>query len=454
MTETLLLKNADIICTMDDEDRELSAHSVLVRNNRIIEILPDDAVDMPVDKEVDLSGHILIPGLINTHHHMFQSLTRALPAAQNAELFDWLSALFPVWQQITPAMQRAATRTACAELLLSGCTTAADHAYLYVNGVQLDDSVQAAAEMGIRFHAARGAMSLGQSQGGLPPDALVEQDEQAILRDMQRVIETFHDTSDDAMTRIALAPSSPFTVTIDLMREAAALARQYGAGLHTHTAENQKDLDFSQAQYGMNPTQFTESVGWVGHDVWHAHCVHLDKAGIELFARTGTGVAHCPCSNMRLASGTAPVREMLDNGVHVGLGVDGSASNDGGHLLAEARQAMLLARVRYQEPDAMSAREALRLATRGGAEVLGRGNALGRIQAGYCADMVAFRSDDIALAGAHHDLIAALVFCTPPRVAWSMINGRVVIADGQLLTRDLPNLITEHNQLARELVDG
>lgn len=452
--QTLLLKNADLIATMDDQARELTGYSVLVRGNTIAGLYPEGEVPEPVDEIIDLSGHVLIPGLINTHHHMFQTLTRALPAAQDAELFDWLSALFPVWQHITPAMQRAATRTACAELMLSGCTTAADHAYLYVNGVAVEDSLQAASEMGIRFHHVRGAISLGASQGGLPPDSVVEQDEDAILRDMQRAIELHNDPSPDAMVRIALGPSSPFTVSTDLMREAAVLARAHGVGLHTHTAENQKDLDFSQARYGMTPTQYTETVGWVGPDVWHAHCVHLDQPGIELFARTGTGVAHCPCSNMRLASGIAPIRAMLDAGVAVGIGVDGSASNDSGNLLAETRQAMLSARVRHQQPGAMSAREALRLATRGGAEVLGRADRLGRIQTGYCADMVAFRMDELALAGAQSDLLAALVFCTPSRVAWSMINGRQVIRGGQLLTQSLPDLIQHHNEQARALVDG
>lgn len=454
MTQTLLLKNACVVATMDDEQREIEGGYILIRGNRIEAVGPAEECPASADQIIDLTGHVVIPGLINTHHHMFQSLTRALPAAQNGELFDWLSALFPVWRNITPAMQRAASRTAMAELMLSGCTTAADHAYLHVNGITLDDSVQAAIEMGIRFHGARGAMSLGQSQGGLPPDALVESDEQAILWDMQRVIETHHDKQPDAMVKVALAPCSPFTVTTDLMREAATLARAYGVGLHTHTAENSKDVAFSKERYGMTPTEFTEEVGWVGNDVWHAHCVHLDEPGIALFASTGTGVAHCPCSNMRLASGIAPVRRMLDAGVKVGLGVDGSASNDSGNLLDEARLAMLSARVRDEDPGAMTAREALKVAARGGAEVLGRGDALGRIQAGYCADMVAFRTDSIAMAGGLSDPIASLVFCTPPRVAWSFINGRVVIREGELLTRSLPHIVEEQNRMAATLLTG
>ena len=454
MATTLLLKNALVIGTMDDQLRELADASVFIRGNKVEAVGPASELPDTADKVIDMTGHVLIPGLINTHHHMFQTLTRALPAAQNAELFDWLTALYPVWQNITPKMQQVATRTAMAELMLSGCTTAADHAYVYVNGTRLEDSVQAAQEMGMRFHAARGAMSLGQSKGGLPPDALVEQDEQAILKEMQRTVEVLHDSSSDAMIKVALAPCSPFSVTTDLMRETAALARSYDVGLHTHTAENSKDLAFSKERYGMNPTEFTESVGWVGPDVWHAHCVHLDDAGIELFARTGTGVAHCPCSNMRLASGIAPIRKMRDAGVKVGLGVDGSASNDTNNLLDETRQAMLSARVRDENPGAMTAREALYIATRGGTEVLRREDALGRIQAGYCADIIAFRTDDIAMAGALVDPLAALVFCTPQRVAHSIINGRQVIEDGRLLTREIPLIVEEHNLLARELVLG
>lgn len=454
MTQTLLLKNATVVATMDDDYREIANGAVFIRGNRIEAVGAVDELPASADEVIDLRGHVVMPGLINTHHHMFQSLTRALPTAQDAELFDWLSALFPVWQQLTPEMVRAATRTTVAELMLTGCTTAMDQAYLYVNGIRIEDSIQAAGELGLRFHAGRGAISLGQSQGGLPPDSLVETDEDAILTDMQRAIEANHDPADDAMVKLVVAPSSPFTVTTDLMRESANLARAYNVGMHTHTAENHKDLAFSQERYGMTPAQYTEAMGWTGDGVWHAHCVKLDDQGIELFASSNTGVAHCPCSNMRLASGIAPIRQMLDAGVKVGLGVDGSASNDSNNLLDEARQAMLSARVRDEDPTAMSAREALSLATRGGAEVLGRDDSLGRIQAGYCADIIAFRTDDIALAGAQSDPLAALVFCTPQRVAYSFINGRKVIEDGQLLTRELPVLVEQHNRLAAELVNG
>ena len=286
----------------------------------------------------------VLPGLVNTHHHFFQTLTRALPAAQDAELFGWLRALYPVWARLTPEMLNVSAQVAMAELMLSGCTTASDHLYLYPNGGRLDDTIEAARTLGLRFHACRGAMSVGESAGGLPPDALVER-EDAILRDTRRVIETYHDAGRHAMLRVAAAPCSPFSVSRDLMRETAALARAYGVGLHTHLAESDNDVAYSLEHFGCTPAQYADDTGWTGAHVWHAHCVKLDAHGIDLFARTGTGVAHCPSSNMRLASGIAPVRRMLDAGVPVGLGVDGSASNDSSHLLAEARQALLLQRV-------------------------------------------------------------------------------------------------------------
>ncbi len=454
MSRTLLLKNATVVATMDDDQREIANGAILITDNLITAVgttddLPDDA-----DQVIDMKGHVVMPGLVNTHHHMFQSLTRALPAAQNAELFDWLSALFPVWGNITPEMMNISAKTSMADLILSGCTTAADHAYFYVNGSRLEDNLDAAREIGMRYHGVRGAITLGQTDGGLPPDHVVEKDEDAVLKEMQRVIEANHQRDDDAMIQVAVGPSSPFTVTPNLMRESARLAREYGVLMHTHTAENSKDLAFSQARYNMTPAQFAEEMGWVGDDVWHAHCVHLDDYGIQLFGRTGTGVAHCPCSNMRLASGIAPIRKMLDHGVKVGLGVDGTASNDGNDLLGEARQAMLVARVRHEDPTAMSAREALRIATRGGAAVLGRDHAIGRIQPGYCADIIAFRMDDIAYAGGQTDPVASLLFSAPRRVNYSIINGKVVVDQGHLTTLDLPRHIERHNQLSWQLVNG
>jgi cytosine/adenosine deaminase-related metal-dependent hydrolase len=450
MPRTVLIKNASHLVTMDDQRRELTDADILVIGNKITGIGHFEK-DAAADEVIDMSGKIVLPGLINTHHHMYQSLTRAVPAAQDVELFAWLKQLYRVWAGLTPEMVCVSTQTAMAELILSGCTTSSDHLYIFPNGCTLDHSIEGAQEIGMRFHACRGAMSVGESAGGLPPDALTE-DEGAILADSQRLIEKFHDADPGAMVRIALAPCSPFSVSRDLMREAARMARHFGVGLHTHLAENDNDVAYSQEKFGMTPAQYAENLEWVGHDVWHAHCVKLDAPGIALFARTGTGVAHCPCSNMRLASGIAPLRDMVAAGLPVGLGVDGSASNDAGNMLDEVRQAMLLQRVGYG-PDAMSARTALELATRGGARVLNRSD-IGQIAEGMCADIVAFDLNAIGLAGALHDPVAALVFGRPDRVSFSMINGRTIVSDGHLTTIDLPKLISRHNGLAAQLLNA
>lgn len=451
MPKTLLIRNADILVTMDSRRREIAGGAVLVEGNRIAAVGPSAELPAAADEVVDMAGHVVLPGLVNTHHHMYQSLTRAVPAAQDAELFGWLKALYPIWARLTPEMIGVSTQVAMAELILSGCTTSSDHLYIYPNGCRLDDSIEAAAAIGMRFHASRGAMSVGESSGGLPPDSVVE-DEAAILRDMRRLIESHHDPQPLAMLRIAVAPCSPFSVSRELMREAAALARSYGVSLHTHLAENVNDIAYSRERFGMTPAQYAEDLAWVGHDVWHAHCVQLDDPGIALFARTGTGVAHCPCSNMRLASGIAPVRRMRDAGVPVGLGVDGSASNDGGHMLNEARQALLLQRVGFG-PAALGARDALEMATLGGARVLGRDD-IGALAPGMAADLVAFDLRGIGFAGGRHDPVAALVFCASASVALSVVNGRVIVRDGRLATIDLPVVIERHNRLATRLVDG
>ncbi len=448
---TLLIRHADILVTMDDDRREIAGGGLFIEGNRIAAVGTDDTLPDTADEVLDLAGHIVIPGLINTHHHMYQSLTRAVPAAQDAELFGWLRTLYPIWARLTPDMIFVSTQLAMAELLLSGCTTTSDHLYIYPNGCRLDDSIAAARQIGMRFHASRGAMSVGESKGGLPPDAVVE-DEAAILRDMMRAIETFHDPARFAMTRIAVAPCSPFTVSRDLMRESARLARSYGVSMHTHLAENANDIAYGRERFGMTPAEFAEDLEWIGQDVWHAHCVHLDEPGIALFGRTGTGVAHCPCSNMRLASGIAPVRQMLAAEVPVGLGVDGSASNDTGNLLQEARQAMLLQRV-LGGPGALTARQGLALATRGGATVLNRDD-IGALAQGMAADCVAFRLDAPGLAGGLHDAVAALLFCNPGPVAWSVIDGQVVVRDGHLVTIDLADVVARHNRFARRLVAG
>lgn len=451
MSKTLLIRNAAILVTMDSQRREIVDGGVFIRGNVIEQVGKSQDLPASADEILDMSGHVVLPGLVNTHHHMVQSLTRVLPAAQNGELFDWLTALYPVWARLQPDMIHASAQTAMAELILSGCTTSSDHLYIFPNGCRLDETIEAASQIGLRFHATRGSMSVGQSQGGLPPDSVVEA-EDFILRDTRRLIETFHDSRPLAMTRVAVAPCSPFSVSQDLMRESVRLARAYKVGLHTHLAESETDIAYSIEKFGKTPAQYAEDLEFVGRDVWHAHCVKLDEPGIRLFARTGTGIAHCPCSNMRLASGIAPIRFMCDAGVHVGLGVDGSASNDSGHLLAEMRQAMLLQRVQ-SGPDAMTARQALEIATRGGAAVLGRED-IGHLAPGMAADIIAINTRTIGFAGAGHDLVAALAFCTPASVAWSIINGRVIVREGQLASLELGHIIERHNRLAHQLVNG
>jgi len=452
---TLLIRHARVLLTMDDERRELADGGVFVRDHVIEAVGPSGDLPAEADEVIDASDQLVLPGLVNTHHHMYQTLTRALPAVQDAELFGWLRGLYPVWANLTPEMVRISTQTAMAELLLSGCTTSSDHLYIYPNGVRLEDSLEGAASIGMRFHAARGSMSVGQSQGGLPPDRVVE-GEPAILKETQRLIERWHDPARYAMRRIVVAPCSPFSVSRELMRDSAVLARQYGVSMHTHLAENDHDIAYTREKFGCTPAEYAEQLGWVGPDVWCAHCVKLDPPGIGLFARTGTGVAHCPCSNMRLASGIAPIQAMREAGVAVGLGVDGAASNDAGHMLGEARMAMLLQRVAHgpeRGPTAMSARGALEMATLGGARVLGRDD-LGALAPGMAADIVTVPLEDIGMAGALHDPVAALVFCQVPRIRHSIINGRVVVRDGRITTLDLRVLIERHNVLAAQLVNA
>jgi 8-oxoguanine deaminase len=461
MTSTLLT-HATMLVTMDADRREIADGAIFVRDNQIEWVgpttdLPPDLADV-ADTTINVKDKIVLPGFVNTHHHFYQTLTRVIPAAQDAVLFDWLKTLYPIWAELTPGDVFVSTQLALTELLLSGCTTSSDHHYLWPNGSRLDDQFAAAAEIGVRFHGARGSMSLGESQGGLPPDRTTE-DETTILRDSRRVVETFHDAGRFAMRRVVLAPCSPFSVTPDLMRESAALARSFGSEmnvhLHTHLAETLDEEEFCIAQFGHRPGAYAEALDWTGDDVWHAHCVHIDAAEIGRFASTRTGVAHCPTSNMRLASGIAPVRAMRDAGVPVAVGVDGSASNDGSHLLAEVRQAMLLQRVGGPlggNPRAMTAREALEIATLGGASVLGRED-IGALAPGMAADIIAFDLNHVTYAGgAVHDPVAALVFCQPTNVDLSIVNGRVLVQDGQLCHVDLPVLVELHNRAARGLM--
>ncbi|MEA3337735.1 MAG: 8-oxoguanine deaminase [Chloroflexota bacterium] len=446
---TLLLKNADHLITMDRERRQISDGSLLVRDNVIEQVGP--AGDLPghADRVIDARGMVILPGLVNTHHHLYQTLTRCI--AQDEGLFNWLRTLYPIWEDLTPKAVYVSAKVGLAELLLSGCTTSSDHLYLYPNGSRVDDEIRAAQEIGIRFHATRGSMSLGESKGGLPPDSVVEE-ESFILQACQRAIETFHDADRYAMIRIALAPCSPFSVTPDLMRESAAMARQFGVRLHTHLAETLDEEAFCLETFGRRPVEYVEELGWTGDDVWHAHCVHMNSQEIALFARTGTGVAHCPASNMRLGSGIAPIRALRDAGAPVGLGVDGSASNDSSHLLAEARLALLLQRVQG-DAGILGAQETLEMATLGGAAVLGRDD-IGALAPGMAADFIGYELERLEFTGARHDPLAALVFCTPVNVDLSVVNGQTRVDQGQIVGLEMPDLIQRHNAISRALIRG
>jgi cytosine/adenosine deaminase-related metal-dependent hydrolase len=464
-----LLTNIDALVTMtgprDRPAPPLRDAAVLVTDNVIEWVGPMAAIPLEIQnsksKIQNLVGHIVLPGLINTHHHLYQTLTRCI--AQDSGLFRWLKTLYPIWLGLTGDAIYTSALTGMAELMLSGCTTASDHLYIYPNDCTIDDEIRAAREIGLRFHATRGSMSLGESQGGLPPDKATE-DEAFILRASRDAIERHHDAGRGAMVRIALAPCSPFSVTPDLMRESARLARAYGVRLHTHLAETRDEEAFCLSQFGLRPLDYAASVEWLGDDVWYAHGVHFNDPDLRRMGACGCGMAHCPSSNMRLASGIAPVKLALSAGVKVGLGVDGSASNDGNHMLAEARQALLLARVNdasfaMSDPasagergGAITAHDALWLATRGGAEVLGRDD-VGQIAPGMCADLIAIDLDRVEYAGARHDPLAAVLFCAPRGVDFNMINGRIVVRDGQLTTLDLEPVIERHNQISHRLID-
>ncbi|HTU68751.1 MAG TPA: 8-oxoguanine deaminase [Candidatus Baltobacteraceae bacterium] len=447
---TLLLRDADVVAAFDDDGAIADRASILIRDNVIERVGPAAQLPETADIVIDARGMILLPGLINTHHHFFQTLTRNVPGTQDVGLFEWLVRLYPIWARLTPEAVRVSSAVAMAELMLSGCTTSSDHTYLWPNGARIEDQLEAAAQLGMRFHAARGSMSLGQSRGGLPPDSCVE-DEAEILRDSQRAIERYHDPARYAMTRIVLAPCSPFSVSQDLMRETLALARSNGVHVHTHLAETLDEERYCLEHFDLRPVELAESLGWIGEDVWHAHMVHPNAAEIARLGVTRTGIAHCASSNMRLASGIAPVRALERAGARVGLGVDGSASNDSSAMLEEARQAMLLQRI-AGGADAMSAADALRLATRGGAAVLGRDD-IGALAPGMAADVIGYRLDALGLAGgAVHDALAALVFCRPGTVDLSIVNGRARIRGGAFVDLDLPALIERHNRIARALV--
>jgi len=454
---TLLVKNATVVVTMDNQRQEIIDSGLFVRGNVIEQVGPTKSLPASADNVLDLSGHIVLPGLINTHHHMYQTLTRCV--AQEADLFTWLKTLYPIWSNLTDEGVYVSTKIAIAELLLSGCTTSSDHLYLYPNDCTLDAQIRAAQETGMRFHAARGSMSLGESDGGLPPDNIVERDED-ILRDSQRVIEQYHNADRHAMTRVVLAPCTPFSVTMDLMRETATLAREYGVGLHSHICETVEEEQYCLEHFGKRPVDYLADLGWLADDTWHAHCIHLNHDEVTRFAATGTGVAHCPSSNLRLGSGIAPLRAFLDNSVSTGLGVDGSASNDGNHMLNEARMAMLVNRVRSNEVDdlkvtpnaaAITARQILEVATRGGAEVLSRDD-IGHLAPGMSADFIAINLNRLEFAGAQHDPVSALLFCDVKIVDYSFVNGKMLVQEGRSLSIDLPPLIKQHNDISQKMI--
>ena len=446
MKNGILIRQADSILTMDDERRELTENDIRISEGQITEI-GQNLISKGEKNVINAHGCLITPGLVNTHHHLFQTLTRAVPGGQDALLFGWLKTLYPIWSKFGPDEMRISAMTGLAELALSGCSLSSDHLYLYPNGSRLDDTIDAATEIGIRFSPTRGSMSIGESDGGLPPDSLVE-DENYILQDCIRVIDKFHNPKPSSMIQVGIAPCSPFSVTRELMRDSALLGREKGVYLHTHLAENDEDIAYSLEKFGCRPGQYVEDLGWTGSDVWHAHCVKLNTEEQELFARTQTGISHCPCSNCRLGSGIAPIRQMRDAGVSVGLGVDGSASNDSGNLILEARQAMLMQRV-SQGADAMSSREALEIATRGGADVLGRPEC-GRLAVGKRADIAIWDISQLESAGSWDP--AAILLTGPTRVKHLLIEGRQIIEDGQLLTVDLANLISQQNQLAKALM--
>jgi cytosine/adenosine deaminase-related metal-dependent hydrolase len=458
-----LIRNAEVVVTMDALRREIRGGAVVVSGAAIAFVgnaadteswIAEDADARTPAHVIDARGCVLSPGLVNCHHHLYQTLTRSIGTGRGLALFDWLKMLYPLWGEMDPEAVRVSAKVGLAELLLSGATTVADHLYMFPNGARLDDAIAAARELGVRFHPARGSMSLGQSLGGLPPDRLVE-NEEAVLEDCIRVIEEFHDPAPLSMLRIGLAPCSPFSVSGSLMRESARMARSYRkVGLHTHLCETLDEDRFCVEKFGLRPIDYAASLEWLGEDVWFAHMVHPNADEVRRLGHTRSGVCHCPSSNMILASGIAPVRAMIDAGVRVGLGVDGSASSDGNHMLGEARQAMLLQRVGWpgfeSRADRMSAREALELATLGGARVLQRDD-IGSLEPGKAADLVAFRVDGLRHAGALGDPVAALLTCTPAPAWLSMINGKVVVEGGELKGVDLGALVQKHNRISHQM---
>ena len=451
---TLLIRNAKHLLTMDGNSyhstgRELSNASIFCENGIIKDISLGDK-EISADLVINASNHIVLPGLVNTHHHLFQSLTKAITKAQNATLFEWLKTLYPIWSRITPDALKSAVRIGLLELIFSGCTTSSDHQYIFPNGIKLEDSIEVAKDLGIRFHPTRGSMSIGESNGGLPPDYLIE-NEELILKDSQRVIEEWNDQNHNSMIRVSLAPCSPFSVSKNLMFQTAQLAREYGVGLHTHLAENSDDVNYSNEKFGLTPGQYINELGWTGNDVWHAHCVKLSDQEINLFSETKTSISHCPCSNMRLGSGIIPLNKMMNKGLSIGLGVDGSASNDSGNLLNEARQALYLQRV-TEIKNKLNSRHMLWLATAGGASTLNRSD-IGSIKTGNSADFAIYDMSSLELAGAVDDPIGALIFCGPLRTKYTICNGKVLSVGDEIKNINLEKTILKHNKFSKNLLN-
>jgi cytosine/adenosine deaminase-related metal-dependent hydrolase len=449
----LLIHDARLVATMDDARRRWPGGWVLVEDDRIEAVGTGAPPSGGVDRRLDARGKVVLPGLVNTHHHLPQTLTRNVPRVQEAPLFRWLVELYEVWREASEESVEVAARVGLGELLLTGCTTSTDHLYLFPRGQErlIDVEIAAARDLGIRFHPTRGSMSRGRSQGGLPPDDVV-QDEDAILADSRRLIREHHDPRPRAMTRIALAPCSPFSVTDDLMRRTADLAREHGVRLHTHLAETKDEETYCLESYGVRPVEYVRRLGWLGPDVWMAHSVHLSPEEVALFGSTRTGVAHCPSSNFRLGSGVAPVRALLDAGAPVGLGVDGSASNDSSNMLAEARQALLAHRIGADPSRWLTAEDVLWMATRGGAACLGRDD-IGSLEPGKAADLVMIDTRRLSYAGASSDPLAALVFTPfPEPVDTVIVNGRTVVEGGELVGVDVPALVARADALSEGML--
>ena len=452
---SLIIKNINLLATMDGfsinaTGRELLNYSIYVQDGVIKNIEPSNSFDLAADINIDASKSIVVPGLINTHHHLFQTLTKAVKNAQNQSLFGWLKTLYPIWMNIKPIHLKSAVSIGLSELIISGCTTTSDHLYIFPNGILLEDEIEIANRIGIRFHATRGSMSIGESKGGLPPDNLVE-NEKHILKDSLRVIERWNNPYHNSMLRIALAPCSPFSVSKDLMKNSAIIAREHKVGLHTHLAENNEDVTYCMENHGMLPGEYAESVDWVGPDVWHAHCVKVNDDEIDLFSRTNTKISHCPCSNMRLGSGIIPLEKLIDKNVSIGLGVDGSASNDAGNLLNEARQSLYLQRV-LNGGNSMNARQALWMATAGGAQTLNRDD-IGSIKVGNSADFAIYDKNSLELSGSVDDPLAGLIFCGPLKTEWTICNGKIISERNHINNIDLPLTIEKHNKLSLNLLN-